>query len=73
MPSQITVSAQSGFSYPLAYLESMIIPAAAQRITLKNEGKTPCKLVLVQVRPGIGKTQALNQMDNTTKKNNKIT
>jgi len=44
----------------LSYLESMIIPAAADQIRLENMGSRPCKLILVYVRPGVGTTLPLN-------------
>jgi hypothetical protein len=56
----IRVIAANGNVYPLAYLESMLIPAAADRIRLVNTGTRPCKLVLVYVRPGIGTTLPWN-------------
>jgi mannose-6-phosphate isomerase class I len=55
----VVISANSR-EYPLAYAESMIIPAAAERFTVKNRGARPCKLLLVFVRPGIGKEVPLN-------------
>ena len=55
----VVISANSR-EYPLTYAESMIIPAAAERFTVKNRGARPCKLLLVFVRPGIGKEVSLN-------------
>jgi len=58
---RITVKAKSGKTSSLAYLESMIIPAAAESISIQNDSDCPCILVLVKVRSGIGKTIPLNQ------------
>jgi len=59
---RIKIRTISGKSSSLAYLESMIIPAAAKKVSIQNESDKPCILVLVQVRPGIGKTIPLNQI-----------
>ncbi len=58
---KITLRTRAGKTASLAYLESMIIPAAAQKITVTNESEMPCKLVMVQIRPGTGKTLPLNR------------
>ncbi len=50
----------NGRQMPLAWAESMIIPAAAGRFTVRNIGKTPCKLLLVFVRPTVGTSEPLN-------------
>lgn len=57
---QISVIAENRNQYTLSYLESMIIPAAAGTMRLVNKGSRPCKLILVYVRPGIGRTLPLN-------------
>jgi mannose-6-phosphate isomerase class I len=57
---QVEVSAGNGHSTQLSYLESMIIPAAAGKVTIENRGDRPCKLVLVFVKPGIGISTPLN-------------
>ncbi len=44
----------------LAYLESMVIPAAAEKVTLVNQGEQKCKLILVYVKPGIGVSMPVN-------------
>lgn len=44
----------------LAYLESMVIPAAAEKVTLVNQGGQTCKLILVYVKPGIGVSMPVN-------------
>jgi len=57
---KVEISSGSGHSSPLAYLESMVIPAAAGHVTIRNQDKSPCKLVMVRVRPGIGSAIPLN-------------
>jgi mannose-6-phosphate isomerase class I len=57
---RVALTAANGTTTGLAYLESMIIPAAAGRIRIVNGGKRPCKLVLVFVRPGTGSAFPLN-------------
>jgi mannose-6-phosphate isomerase class I len=57
---RVMVRAESNYCSPLSYLESMIIPAAAGNVSIRNEDNVLCKLVMVQVRPGIGKTVPLN-------------
>jgi len=57
---RVDVITSNGREYPLAYAESMIIPAAAERFTVKNHSMRLCKLLLVFVRPGIGKDEPLN-------------
>ena len=52
---RVSVIAANGNSYDLAYLESMIIPAAARSIRVINNGSRPCKLILVYVRQGVGR------------------
>jgi mannose-6-phosphate isomerase class I len=54
------VVAASGRRQSLRYLESMVVPAATGEVEIINEGDRPCKLVLVYVRPGIGKALPLN-------------
>lgn len=57
---RVVVITANGREYPLAYAESMIIPAAAERFTVKTHSKRLCKLLLVFVRPDIGKDEPLN-------------
>jgi mannose-6-phosphate isomerase class I len=59
---RITVKAKSGKSSSLSYLESMIIPAAAEKVSIKNDSDDPCILVQVKIKSGIGKTIPLNQI-----------
>ncbi len=55
-----TITTANGRQMPLAWAESMIIPAAAGHFAAKNIGPTPCKLLLVFVRPTIGVSEPLN-------------
>jgi len=57
---RINVIAANGNTHTLSYLESMLIPAAAEHVRLVNEGSRPCKLILVYVRPGVGSTLPWN-------------
>ncbi|MFA4839038.1 MAG: class I mannose-6-phosphate isomerase [Candidatus Neomarinimicrobiota bacterium] len=54
------VTTANGRQMPLAWAESMIIPAAAGHFNVKNTGKTPCKLLLVFIRPTVGISEPLN-------------
>ncbi|MEM8556330.1 MAG: class I mannose-6-phosphate isomerase [Bacteroidota bacterium] len=56
----VDVIAQNGRAQPLRYMESMVIPAAAEAVTFVNRGEHPCKLVFAFVRPGVGTTLPLN-------------
>jgi hypothetical protein len=57
---RISLTSANGHTAELAYLESMIVPAAARKVRISNRGSRPCRLVLVFVRPGIGVSQPLN-------------
>lgn len=57
---RISLTSANGYTSELAYLESMIIPAAARKVRMINRGSRPCKLLLVFVRPGTGVSQPLN-------------
>jgi mannose-6-phosphate isomerase class I len=57
---RVDIISRNGYVTELAYLESMLIPAAAENIQLRNKGNRPCKLVMVYVRPGIGSERLLN-------------
>ncbi len=57
---KIAVISAQGRRTELAYLESMVIPAAAERVTFFNQGVKPCKLVLVHVKPHAGVSAPLN-------------
>jgi len=57
---RISLTSANGHTAELAYLESMIIPAAARKVRMNNRGSRPCRLVLVFVRPGTGISQPLN-------------
>jgi mannose-6-phosphate isomerase class I len=54
------IQTANGRQMSLAWAESMIIPAAADHFSVKNTGTTPCKLLLVFVRPTIGICEPLN-------------
>jgi len=54
------IQTANGRQMPLAWAESMIISAAAGHFFVKNTGTTPCKLLLVFVRPTIGISEPLN-------------
>jgi len=56
----VNVKTANGREYPLAWAESMIVPAAAEYFKVVNRGAKPCKLLLVFVRPGIGTREPLN-------------
>jgi mannose-6-phosphate isomerase class I len=57
---RIDVVSENGRTAPLAFLESMLIPAATGRFTVRNKGSRPCKLIVVFVRPGTGIVEPLN-------------
>lgn len=50
----IDVVSSKGRTTSLAYIETMLIPAAAEQVTFINTGKKPCKLILVYVKPEVG-------------------
>ncbi len=56
----VEVHSENGTVVPLAYLESMVVPAKAGKVRFVNRGDTPCKLMKVFVRPGTGVSQPLN-------------
>lgn len=56
----VEVVAANGRRQRLQYLESMVVPAAAGRVTFVSRGERPSKLVLVFVRPGVGSALPLN-------------
>lgn len=57
---EIELHSKNGRVEKLAYLESMIIPAAANEVEIKNMSGKSCKLVLVHVKEEIGKTIPVN-------------
>lgn len=57
---EITLTGLNGTAAHLHYLESMIIPAASKHVRIVNQGKNPCMLLLVFVRPGTGSAFPLN-------------
>jgi len=57
---QAEVVAQNGRAAVLSYLETLLIPAAANKVTFVNKGRCLCKMVLVFIKPGIGVSIPLN-------------
>jgi mannose-6-phosphate isomerase class I len=57
---QVEVHSENGKVVPLAYLESMVVPARTGSVRFVNKGDKPCKLMKVYVRPGTGVTEPLN-------------
>ncbi len=58
---RVEIYSENGRIVRLSYLETMIIPAATGNIKIVNKGKSsPCKMVMVYVKPGIGITTPLN-------------
>ncbi len=56
----IELETAGGCRTGLAWLETMLVPAATEKIIFRNRGKGLCRLVLVYVRPGIGRNIPLN-------------
>ena len=56
----VELKSKNGRVEKLSYLESMIIPAAAEEVEIKNLSNKKSKIVLVQVKEGIGKTLPVN-------------
>lgn len=56
----VDVIGENGTVVPLAYLESMVVPARTGRVQCINTGKNPCKLMKVYVRKGTGIEHSLN-------------
>lgn len=56
----VELKSKNGRVEKLSYLESMIIPAAAEEIEIKNLSNKKSKIVLVQVKEGVGKTLPVN-------------
>lgn len=56
----IQLKSKNGRNEELSYLESMIIPAAADEVEITNMSKSKCKLILVQIKENIGITEAVN-------------
>jgi len=57
---KVEIFSQNGRVSKLSYLETMIIPAATGEIKIMNKGNSPCKMVMVYVKPGIGITEPVN-------------
>lgn len=56
----VEVVAANGRRYELAYLETMVIPAATGEFTVVNKGTGKCLLVTAFVRPGTGRKTPLH-------------
>jgi len=57
---RVEVRSANGRVTSLAYLETMLIPAAAEAVTFINQGDQPCRLVLVYVKPEAGLSVPVN-------------
>ena len=57
---RVEVHSANGRVTSLAYLETMLIPAAAEAVTFVNRGSLPCRLVLVYVKPEAGLSVPVN-------------
>ncbi len=57
---RVEVRSANGRVTSLAYLETMLIPAAAEAVTFFNQGDQPCRLVLVYVKPEAGLSVPVN-------------
>ena len=57
---RVEVHSANGRVASLAYLETMLIPAAAEAVTFVNKGEQPCRLVLVYVKPETGLSVPVN-------------
>ncbi|HNW58992.1 MAG TPA: class I mannose-6-phosphate isomerase [bacterium] len=58
---RVEVHSANGRVTSLAYLETMLIPAAAEAVTFVNRGDRPCRLVLVYVKPEAGLSLPVNE------------
>ncbi|MBI1938841.1 MAG: class I mannose-6-phosphate isomerase [Ignavibacteriales bacterium] len=56
----IDIVSAKGRKTSLAYIETMLIPSAAEQVTFINTGKKSCKLVLVHVKPEVGISLPVN-------------
>ena len=57
---EVEIFSENGRTSKLAYLESMLIPAATGKLKIVNKGKRSCKMLMVYVRPNIGIIEPLN-------------
>ncbi len=57
---QAEVIAKNGRVTLLSYLETMVIPAATNKVKFVNKGQSLCKMVLVFIKQGIGVSIPLN-------------
>lgn len=56
----VEVHSENGTVVPLAFLESMVVPAKTGKVRFVNRGIKSCKLMKVYVRPGTGLSQPVN-------------
>jgi mannose-6-phosphate isomerase class I len=56
----VEILSENGRVSPLRYLESIVVPAAAGRFTVRNCRETPARMVIVYVRPGTGRFLPMN-------------
>ncbi len=56
----VEIYSENGKVSRLSYLETMLIPAATGELRVVNKGKTPCKMVLVYIKPETGINIPLN-------------
>ncbi len=57
---RVEITSANNKTVKLSYMESMLIPAATENITVENKGSRPCKMVLVYIKPKVGFESALN-------------
>lgn len=48
----------------ISFIETMVIPAAAGKVTFRNTGTKACKMILVYVKPEAGISEPLNDPNN---------
>ncbi len=56
----VEITSLNGNTTRLSYMESMLIPAAANIVKVVNKGNRPCKLIFVYIKPQIGIDIPLN-------------
>ena len=57
---KVELTGDNGKATDLAYIETMLIPAATGKVKIVNKGKSKCKMVLVHIREDIGITEPVN-------------
>ncbi len=56
----IVIITDDGRESLLSRFETMLVPAAAGKLKIRNSGKGPCRLIIVYVKPGAGESMPLN-------------